>query len=137
MRTKRAARVARVTLSARWVGMTDHANPARSLPHHKLIAYQAAIDLLLAVRQAHVRDAKLRDEATRAAKSTCLNCAKGASRVTRADKPRAFAIARGEAGEAAAAVEIAAVCGDASAEAAALCNARADRVIALLTRLVR
>ncbi len=119
--------------------MTTESTHARSvvLPHHKLIAYQAAMELLLAVREANVRDAKLRDEATRAAKSTCLNCAEGASRVTRADKARAFAVARGEAGEAAAAVEIAAACGDASAGAAALVNARADRVIALLTRLVR
>jgi four helix bundle protein len=117
--------------------MTDHANIPRSLPHHKLIAYQAAVELLLAVREANVRDAKLRDEALRAAKSACLNCAEGASRVTRPDKARAFAIARGEAGEAAAAVEIAALCGDTSREAAARCIARADRVIALLTPLVR
>ncbi len=118
--------------------MTAQSTPTRYvLPHHKLLAYQAAMDLLFAVRDANVRDSKLRDEATRAAKSTCLNCAEGASRVTRADKARAFAIARGEAGEAAAAVEIAAACGDASAEAAWLVNARADRVIALLTRLVR
>jgi len=36
-----------------------------------------------------------------------------------------------------AAVEIAALCGDASNEAAARCAARADRVIARLTRLIR
>ena len=63
-----------------------------------------------------IRDAKLRDEAVRSAKSACLNCAEGAGRVTRADKARAFAIARAEAVEAAAAVEIAALCGDAPAE---------------------
>ncbi len=45
------------------------------LPHHKLIAYGVARDLLLAVRAADVRDAKLRDEALRSAKSACLNCA--------------------------------------------------------------
>ncbi len=112
-------------------------NPLVVLPHYKLIAYQAAMELLLAVRQANIRDAKVRDEATRAAKSTCLNCAEGASRVTRADRARAFAVARGEAGEAAAAVEIAAACGDTSAAASAVVDARADRVIALLTRLVR
>jgi four helix bundle protein len=125
-------------LPALGFGMTDHANiPRISLPHHKLIAYQAAVELLIAVREANVHDAKLRDEALRAAKSACLNCAEGASRVTRPDKARAFAIARGEAGEAAAAVEIAALCGDTSAEAAARCMARADRVIALLTPFVR
>ena len=45
----------------------------------------------------------------------CLNCAEGAGRVTRGDKARAFAIARAECVEASAAVEIAALCGDAPA----------------------
>src|SRR4051812_46339906 len=107
------------------------------LPHHKLHAFGVACELLVAVRKANVRDAKLRDESMRAAKSTCLNTAEGAGRVTRADKARAFAIARGEAVEAVAAVEIAALCGDTSAQAATVCAARGDRVIALLTRLIR
>ena len=88
------------------------------LPHHRLIAYGVARDLLLAVLACRIRDAKLRDEAVRSAKSACLNCAEGAGRVTRADKARAFAIARAEAVEAAAAVEIAALCGDAAAKPA-------------------
>src|ERR687887_1682885 len=89
------------------------------LPHQKLIAYSVARDLVLAVVTARIRDAGLRDQALRAAKSAALNCAEGAGRVSLADKARAFAIARGEAGEAAAATEIAAVCGDTSAAAAA------------------
>jgi four helix bundle protein len=76
------------------------------LPHHKLIAYGVARDLLLAVRAAAIRDAKLFDEALRSGKSAVLNCAEGAGRVSRPDKARAFAIARGEAVEAAAAVEV-------------------------------
>jgi four helix bundle protein len=115
--------------------MNDNPNPL--LPHHKLIAYGVALELLLAVRAAGVRDAKLRDEALRSAKSACLNCAEGAARVTRPDKARAFAIARGEAAEAAAAVEIAALCGDASPAASAAVNRVADRLVALLTGLVR
>ncbi len=67
-------------------------NPSPLLPHHKLIAYAVARDLLLAVRAAAIRDAKLRDEALRSAKSTALNCAEGAGRVSRADKARAFTI---------------------------------------------
>ena len=78
------------------------------LPDHRLHAFGAAREMLLAVRDAGIRDAKLRDEALRAAKGACLNCAEGAGRVTRADKARAFTVARGEAVEAAAAVEIAA-----------------------------
>ncbi len=106
------------------------------LPHHKLFAYGVARDLLLAVRSVSIRDAKLRDEALRSAKSACLNCAEGAGRVTRGDKARAFAVAR-EAGEAAAAVEIAALCGDASAASAAEVARLASRIVAMLTPLVR
>jgi four helix bundle protein len=118
--------------------MTDQNTTTRSvLPHHKLLAYGAAVELLLAVKAANIRDAKLRDEAMRSAKSACLNSAEGAGRVTRADKARAFAIARGEAVEAVAAVEIAALSGEADAAAASRCVALANRVVALLTGLIR
>ena len=107
------------------------------LPHHRLIAFEVSKQLLLAVREAHIRDAKLRDEALRSAKSACLNTAEGAGRVTRADKARAFAIARAEATEAAAAVEIAALCGDCSDVSNAAVAAIANRLVALLTGLCR
>jgi four helix bundle protein len=107
------------------------------LPHHKLIAFSVAKELLLSVLRCSIRDAKLRDEAVRSAKSACLNCAEGAGRVTRADKARSFAIARAEAVEAAAAVEIAALCGDAPAERAHEVARVASRLVALLTGLVR
>ncbi len=115
--------------------MNDH--PVTPLPHHRLIAYGAARELLVAVRAAEIRDAKLRDEALRSAKSACLNTAEGAGRVSRPDKARAFAIARAEAGEAAAAVEIAAACGDASPARSAEVNRAASRLVALLTGLIR
>ena len=70
-----------------------------SLPHHKLEAYGVAVQLLEAVEAARIRDAYLRDHAMRSAKSACLNAAEGAGRVSRADKARAFTIARGEACE--------------------------------------
>lgn len=56
---------------------------------------------------------------------------------SRADKARAFAIARAEAVEAAAAVEIAALCGDASPDGAREVARHADRLVAMLTALVR
>jgi four helix bundle protein len=96
-----------------------------------------ARDLVVAVRAAGIRDAHLRDQALRAAKSCALNCAEGAARVSRADKARAFAIARGEAVEAAAAVEIASLCGDAPAAGAREVARLADRAVALLTPLAR
>ena len=58
-------------------------------------------------------------------------------RATRADKARAFTVARGEAVEAAAAIEIAALLGDARAEDAERVAVLADRVVAMLTRLIR
>jgi len=107
------------------------------LPHHKLIAYGVAVKLLVAVRGAKIRDAKLREQALKSAKSACLNCAEGAGRVTRADKARVFAIARGETSEAVAAVEIAAHSGDATEAAAQQCLVIGDRLVALLTGLIR
>jgi four helix bundle protein len=113
------------------------ASPSPVLPHHRLVAWSVAKSLLLAVLACRIRDAKLRDEAVRSAKSACLNIAEGAGRVTRADKARSFAIARAETVEAAAAVEIAALCGDVAAGAAAEVARVADRLVALLTGLVR
>jgi len=116
----------------------DTSSPAtRGLPHHKLLAYTVSLELLAAVRAATPRDATLRDHALRSAKSACLDAAEGAGRVTRPDKARAFAIARAEACEAAAAVEIAAASGDAAAGGAALVLGLADRLVALLTGLIR
>ena len=83
------------------------------------------------------RDTKLRDEALRAAKGACLNCAEGAGRVSRADKARVFGIARGEAVEAVAAVEIAAHVGDTTHAAAAECVRIGGRLVALLTGFIR
>jgi four helix bundle protein len=107
------------------------------LPHHRLLACGVARDLVVAVVGARIRDSGLRDQALRAAKSTALNVAEGAGRVSAADKARAFAIARGECSEACAAVEIAAACGDASPGAAAEVGRLAARLYAMLTPLAR
>jgi four helix bundle protein len=107
------------------------------LPHHRLVAYQVAVELLVAVKGAGIRDAGLREQALRAAKSACLNVAEPAGRASRADKARVFVIARGEAVEACAAVEIASLVGDASAGAAARCVGLAGRLVALLSGLAR
>ena len=107
------------------------------LPHHRLRVYGIAVEMLVCLRDAGIRDAKLRDEALRAAKGACLNVAEGAARVTRADKARAFTIARGETVEACAAVEIAALLGDARDADAQRVAVLADRIVAMLTRLIR
>jgi four helix bundle protein len=109
----------------------------RLLPHHKLLAFGVAMELLESVRKARIRDSGLREQAMRAAKSACLNAAEGAGRVSKADKARVFAIARAEAGEAAAAVEIAVAAGDAAAESLDAVLVHADRFVAMMTGLIR
>jgi four helix bundle protein len=91
---------------------------------------------LRAVRDARVRDRELRGQALRAAKSVCLNIAEGAGRVTRADKARAYTVARGELVEAIAAVEIAHESGDALGEAVSRVLALGAELYAVLTKLV-
>jgi hypothetical protein len=66
-----------------------------------------------------------------------LDVAEGAGRFTRADKARAFTIARGEGLEAFAALETAALVGDADATHVERCLPVARRLYALLTGLIR
>ena len=107
-----------------------------SLPHHRLRAYGTALAFLRAVQDARVRDRELRSQALRAAKSVCLNIAEGAGRVTRADKARAYTVARGELVEAVAAIEIANESRDARGEAVAQVLALGAELYAVLTKLV-
>jgi four helix bundle protein len=116
--------------------MTTPLSPPR-LPHHRLTAYHVAVELLVALKAANIRDAKLRDESLRAAKSVCCNIAEAAGRVSRADKARAFTIARGEALEAFAALEVAAITGDANVADVTRCLLITNRLYALLSGLVR
>ena len=107
------------------------------LPHHSLVAYSVATDLLRAIVAARITDPKLRDQALRAAKSACLNIAEAAGRISPGDRSRVFAIARGEAGEAAASLEIAAICQECPSAAAEEANQLAHRLVRLLTGLAR
>jgi hypothetical protein len=61
----------------------------------------------------------------------------GAGRLTRADKARAFTIARGEGLQAFAALETASLVGDADAEHVQRCLPIAQRLYAVLTGLLR
>src|SRR5437868_10199108 len=108
-----------------------------TLPYQNLIAYRVACDLLVAVVEARIRDPGLRDQALRAAKSACLNIAEANGRVSPADRRRVFAIARGEATEAAAAVHVAFLSRACAKEHAERARALGARAVALLTGLVR
>src|SRR5512142_3098055 len=115
----------------------QHHTLVTSLPHHRLVVYRKALELLAAVRAAQITDAKLRDEALRAAKGTCLNIAEAAGRVTRVDKARVYAIARGECVECVAAVEIAVAAGDANAESLSTVVSCGNEVCLMLGGLIR
>ena len=109
---------------------------SRPLPHHSLTVFRRAQELLKLVVAARIQDAKLRDEALRAAKGTCLNIAEGAARSSKGDKARAYSIARAEAAEAAAAIEIAEMIGAASTAHAEEAHRLASEVFAMLTALI-
>src|SRR5216684_8951058 len=57
-----------------------------TLPHQNLIAYQVARELVVIVREAKIADAKLRDQALRAATSACLNIAEAGGHLHENDK---------------------------------------------------
>jgi len=107
------------------------------LPHETLVAYQVACELLVAIRDAQIDDSGLRDQAIRAAKSACLNVAEAAGRESITDQKRVYAIARGEASEATAAVQIAALAGDCSRESGEGATATGRRLYGLLTGVIR
>src|ERR1700682_2029433 len=109
----------------------------RPLPHHRLIAYEVATELLASVVAAKIEDARLRDQASLAAKSACLNIAEAAGGSGRAHQARIFALARAEACEAAAALEIAAIAGECPLAAAHDAHILAHRLVRLLTGLIR
>ncbi len=110
---------------------------ANQLPHHKLVAYQLALELVKRVAAARIRDAQLRQQAGKSAASAALNAAEGAARQTIADKSRAYSIALAECCEACAAVEIAGALGACSAEDVGAVLAIGIRAKNVLSRLVR
>src|SRR5690242_5072344 len=107
------------------------------LPHERLNAYQEARKLLACIREAQISDVRLRDQALRAGTSACLNIAEAVGRTGEADKARVYAIARGEACEAAAALDIALVAGQCLVGPATAGATHARATYALLTGLIR
>ena len=107
------------------------------LPHERLIAYRVARELLVAIREMKIANAGLRDQALRAASSVCLNIAEAAGRPSPADQRRVYGIARGEACEAAAALDVAGAAGYCPEDAARVGRELAGRIYALLSGLMR
>ena len=112
-------------------------NENYEMPMHRLDAYRVAKEFLATVVEAQISDAKLRDQAVRAAQSTCLNIAESTGRWSAADRARVCHIARGECCEAVAALEIASISGSCDAKTAAKGAQLGSRLYALLSGLIR
>jgi len=117
--------------------MTLTQSPEHTLPHHKLIAYQLALELVKVVARIRIGEVNFRRQARKSASSAALNCAEGAARQTLADKSRAYTIALGECCEACAAVEIAGALGACSPADVRAVLALGVRLKNVLSRLVR
>lgn len=118
-------------------GMSHPEPPSSTLPHHKLIAYRVALELVKLVARVRIRDTQLRQQARKSAASAALNCAEGAARQSLADKSRLYAIALAECCEACAAIEIAGALGACSPEDVGAVLALGVRLKNMLSRLVR
>jgi four helix bundle protein len=90
-------------------------DPKTTLPHHKLVAYQLALQFVQLIARTRIANAHLRQQARKSASSCALNTAEGAARLTLADESRAYGIALTECCEACAAVEISGALGASSA----------------------
>jgi four helix bundle protein len=110
---------------------------ANQLPHHKLIAYQLALELVKLVARMRIGEAQLRQQARKSAASAALNAAEGAARQTLPDKARAYSIALAECCEACAAIEIAGALGACSPTDVHAVLAIGIRLKNVLSRLVR
>lgn len=108
-----------------------------SFPHHRLVAYQLALELVKLLAGTRIANAQLRQQARKSAASAALNAAEGAARQTIADKARAYAIALAECCEACAAVEIAGALGACRAADVQAVLTLGVRVKNVLSRLVR
>ncbi len=103
------------------------------MPFQKLDVYVAARELARRVHAAGIRDAELRDQATRAAKSAFLNLCEGLPHASPGMRRRHFTLALGSVGAVDLAGAVEAIgAGDAKAVAAL-----ADRLRRMLVALMR
>src|SRR5512140_891667 len=106
-------------------------------PFQKLDAYRCARLLAALVHRAAIRDAELRDQATRAAKSAFLNLCEGLPDDRPAMRRKYFLAADGSLHEAVGAVDLAAAIGAVGGPESAEIHAQAVRLRAMLRGLLR
>jgi four helix bundle protein len=106
-------------------------------PFQTLDAYRSARSLAALVHRAAIRDAELRDQATRASKSAFLNLCEGLPDDRPAMRRKYFAQADGSLHETVGAVDLAEAIGAVGSREAAEIHAEALRLRAMLRGLIR
>jgi four helix bundle protein len=97
--------------------------------------YRVAKDVAVLVQTARIRDAELRDQATRAAKSAFLNLAEGLPSNQDGIRKRHFASCKGSLGELCAAVDLASALHVIDEAPAREIEANAERFLKMLQKL--
>ena len=109
----------------------------QQMPFQRLDSYVAARELARRVHAAKIRDAELRDQTTRAAKSVFLNLCEGLPHEGLAMRRKYFASALGSLHEAVGGVDLAAVIGAVDPEEATAVQALGERLRRMLVALMR
>jgi len=109
----------------------------QQMPFQRLDSYIAARELARRVHAEKIRDAELRDQATRAAKSVFLNLCEGLPHEGMAMRRKYFASALGSLHEAVGGVDLAATIGAVDVHEAVLVQALGERLRRMLVALMR
>ena len=112
-------------------------NTFAPFPHHRLIAYEVALEFVRLIRSTPIADAESRKHAHSSAASCARNLAEGAGRKNRADKKRVYDYAVCELCEAVASVEIDHALGGCSAAQLLAVQVLGRRLLAMLWPLSR
>jgi len=107
------------------------------LPMQRLDAYKVALELAKRVHEAGIRDSELRDQATRASKSTFLQLCEGLPLDSVPMRRKYFACANGSLHETVGAVDLAAAIGALDGEAAREIIALSAKLKPMLRALAR
>src|SRR5512143_770112 len=109
-------------------GASEGGFPMQLFAFQRLDIYRAALELVVLVQRAEIRDAELRDHARRSAKSVLLNTGEGLPERGSGLRHRRFTTAVSELGEVAAAI-------DAAVALEAIEAAKAERIFACAARV--
>jgi len=125
----------RVSSDRYWPETCKTASAVMTFPHHRLDAFQVALDFVRLIKDVPIADSEMRKHARGSAGACARNLAEGAGRRSAADKARAYSIARGELCEAIASVEIDEALGGCTSEHLSAVRSTGARLDAMLRSL--